>query len=88
LAERTAPTEALVKPKPLGRLIGAFKTVSTKRVNQHLGSPGKILWQRNFYERIISNSIELERIRRYVANNPMRWELDRENPIRRSEHGM
>jgi putative transposase len=30
---RTAPKEALIKPKPLGGLIGAFKTVSTKRVN-------------------------------------------------------
>jgi REP element-mobilizing transposase RayT len=31
---RTAPT---VKRKPIGRLIGAFKTVSTKRINEHRG---------------------------------------------------
>jgi putative transposase len=82
---RTAPTGKSIKRKPLGRLIGSFKTVSTKRVNQHLGTPGKILWQRNFYEHIIRNTDELDRIRNYILNNPMRWEIDRENPQCRRE---
>jgi REP element-mobilizing transposase RayT len=41
--------------------------------------PGK-LWQRNYYEHIIRNENELNRIREYIANNPMEWEFDRENP--------
>ena len=37
---RTAPTQNEVKPKPLGRFIGAFKTASTKHINQIRGTPG------------------------------------------------
>lgn len=40
---RTPATPA--RRKPLGRIIGAFKTMSTKQVNQILGTPGKPLWQ-------------------------------------------
>ena len=74
---RTAPTG---KRKPIGRLVGAFKTVSTKRINQMDGTPGAKLWQRNYYEHIIRNDTELHRIREYITNNPARWESDRENP--------
>jgi len=44
---RTAPT--LTPRKPLGRLIGSFKTVSTKRINEIRKSPGTAFWQRNYY---------------------------------------
>jgi REP element-mobilizing transposase RayT len=40
------------------------------------------LWQRNYYEHIIRNEEELHCIRQYIADNPMRWETDRENPYR------
>jgi REP element-mobilizing transposase RayT len=59
--------------KPLGRLIGAFKTVSTGRVNDLKGTPGAQLWQRNYHERVIRNSLALDALRRYVANNPVLW---------------
>jgi len=75
---RTAPTE---KPKPLGRLIGAFKTAATKRINEMRNTPGGKLWQRNYYEHIIRNDDELDRIRGYIDNNPAKWALDRENPM-------
>jgi len=81
---RTAPTgdarNATPKRKPIGRLIGAFKTVSTKRINELRGTPGISVWQRNYYEHIIRNNDELNRIRDYIANNPKQWEIDQENP--------
>jgi hypothetical protein len=40
------------------------------------------VWQRNYYEHVIRNERELERIREYVATNPLKWALDRENPQR------
>ncbi len=43
--------------------------------------PGK-LWQRNYYEHIIRNEIELSAIRQYIINNPLKWEQDRDNPIK------
>jgi putative transposase len=75
---RTAPTND--RRKPLGRLIGAFKTVSTKRINETRQTPGAKLWQRNYYERVIRNEGYLGNIRKYIANNPMQWAFDRENP--------
>ena len=60
--------------KPLGRLIGAFKTVSTKRVNNIRSTPGAPLWQRNYHERVIRNSLSLDALRHYVANNPVLWQ--------------
>ena len=44
---RTAPT-APIKRKPLGRLIGAYKTVSTKQINILRDTPGLPVWQRNY----------------------------------------
>ena len=76
---RTAPTN-VIKGKPLGRLIGAFKTVSTKRINAIRGTPGLPVWQRNYYEHITCNEEELNCIRQYIADNPMQWEMDQENP--------
>jgi putative transposase len=75
---RTTPTQ--IKTKPLGRLIGAFKTTSTKQINQRQGTPGDIFWQRGFYEHVIRNDADLHRIRQYIQNNPQKWALDEENP--------
>jgi REP element-mobilizing transposase RayT len=38
-------------------------------------------WQTRFYDRIIRSDKELENIRDYIVNNPMRWCTDEENPI-------
>jgi REP element-mobilizing transposase RayT len=40
------------------------------------------VWQRNYYEHVIRDEPELERIRSYIDENPLRWELDDENPQR------
>ena len=70
---RTAPT---MKIKPLGQLIGAFKTVSTKQINMRRQISGDQLWQRNYYEHIIRDEPDLIRIREYIINNPAQWEQD------------
>ena len=75
---RTAPT--VPRPLPLSRLVGAFKTVSSKQINIHRQRPGAPFWQRSFYEHIIRHEESLDRIREYILTNPLRWQLDRENP--------
>ncbi|MEN6435470.1 MAG: hypothetical protein ABFD58_06600 [Anaerolineaceae bacterium] len=67
---RSAPP---IKIKPLGQLIGAFKTISTKQINLMQNTPGKILWQRNYYEHIIRNENDLDRIRKYIRSNLIYW---------------
>ena len=74
---RNAPT---VGRKPLGRLIGVFKTVSTKRVNQLQSTPGAPLWQRDFYEHVIRDEGDLQGIRGYIQANPALWDDDENNP--------
>ena len=82
---RTALTgesrQEIVIPKPLGRLIGAFKTVSTKQVNQLHQQSGRPLWQRSYYEHVIREEEELVEIRKYIANNPANWDKDREKSV-------
>lgn len=41
--------------------------------------PGR-LWQRNYYEHVVRNDRDLERIREYIDANPSRWATDAENP--------
>jgi REP element-mobilizing transposase RayT len=68
------------RKKPLGRLMGAFKTTTTKRINELRGTPGTVVWQRGFYEHIIRDDRSLENIATYIRENPSQWESDLENP--------
>jgi REP element-mobilizing transposase RayT len=60
-------------PRSLGAVIGAFKTVSAKQINALRGTPGQPVWQRNYYEHVVRNEPDLQRIRQYIANNPLLW---------------
>ena len=65
----------------LGDVVRAFKSISAIRVNRLLTRSGS-LWQRNYYERVIRNKRELDKIREYITTNPLKWALDRDNPQR------
>jgi putative transposase len=41
------------------------------------------LWQRNYYEHIIHNEDELNKIREYIVLNPATWHEDDENPYKK-----
>ncbi|MDD2499962.1 MAG: hypothetical protein PHN92_03985 [Geobacter sp.] len=62
-------------------IVQNFKSVSTRKINKFRNNPGCPVWQRNYYERVIRNENELSRAREYIVNNPMKWELDKENPV-------
>jgi putative transposase len=38
------------------------------------------LWQRSYHDIIIRDSRNLERLKKYIVNNPMSWGRDKENP--------
>ena len=60
-------------------IIRLFKSAVTRGIKR-LDYPFLYsIWQRNYYEHIIRNERELNRIREYIQNNPLRWEYDREN---------
>jgi REP element-mobilizing transposase RayT len=64
----------------LGQIVAYFKYQTTKHINQIRNTPGLPLWQRNYYEHIIRNEDELNRIGEYIINNPMQWADDENNP--------
>ena len=64
----------------LGQIVAYFKYQSSKRINSIRGTSGMPVWQRNYYEHIIRNERDLDEIRQYIINNPLKWELDTENP--------
>ena len=64
----------------LGAIIGQYKSAVTRRINIQRNTPGGRVWQRNYYEHIIRTQRALHAIRRYIADNPRRWHLDRHNP--------
>jgi REP element-mobilizing transposase RayT len=61
-------------------IVRLFKSATARRINEHRGTPGAPVWQRNYYEHVIRNEDSLTMVRRYIAENPLRWHLDRENP--------
>jgi REP element-mobilizing transposase RayT len=67
-----------VTPGSLGAVIGSFKSAVTKRIGRELNATG--IWQRNYYEHIIRNQREMDRIWRYIESNPARWAKDTQNP--------
>lgn len=75
---RPAPTGANAG---LGDIICAFKSLTTNEYIRNVKSGKfppfeKSMWQRNYWEHIIRNEEDLDRIREYIINNPLNWELD------------
>ncbi len=86
-----APTkEHFGKPVPnsLPTIIRLFKSASTKQINILRNTPGFPVWQRNYYEHIIRNEDELNRIRKYIITNPLKWDEDENNPINIKHYGV
>jgi len=68
------------KPKSLSSFVAGYKSSGTKQINTARNTPGQHVWKRNYHDRIIRNERELQATREYIRDNPLRGELDRENP--------
>jgi putative transposase len=69
------------KVKSLGKVVAAFKAMSTSQTRQFVDHKMK-LWQRDFFEHIIRDQNDLFRLRQYISDNPTQWTIDVENPDR------
>ena len=70
--------------KTVGDMVGAFQSIVTveyirgvKKYNWKRFD--KKLWQRNYYEHIIRNDVDYNRISNYVIDNPKTWDNDKFN---------
>lgn len=59
-------------------LMKTLKGVSATRARREaLLPPGfRSMWQKGFHDEIIRNDAHLEQVRRYIADNPRKWEED------------
>jgi REP element-mobilizing transposase RayT len=80
-ADSVLPERAGYKPAPtnthgLSEIVRGFKTFSARRINTMLRISGKAFYQRNYYEHVIRNDYDLNRIRDYILTNPANWQSD------------
>jgi len=72
-----------VIPNSLGSIIRSYKAAISRECRKQKYSD--FSWQRNYYEHIIRNDKDLNNIREYISNNPIKWCLDENNPNRSIE---
>lgn len=76
---KSVSTERDLKRYSLSNIIQGFKIFSSRCINKQNRNI-IFRWQRSFYDHIIRNDISLYKIRQYIIENPLKWELDRNNP--------
>jgi REP element-mobilizing transposase RayT len=64
-------------------IIRSYKSAVTQRVQWIMHANKGPVWQPGFYEHVIRTELELNRIRQYILDNPIKWALDEENPDRK-----
>jgi len=64
----------------LPEIIRALKAFSARRINALRGTPGQRFWQRSYYERVIRDEGEYDRISQYILDNPVSWLEDEYHP--------
>ncbi|HPG39225.1 MAG TPA: transposase [bacterium] len=67
------------QPGSLAAIIQNFTSVTSRKINHIRNTPGRKLWQRNYWEHIIRDDNDLNHIREYIVNNPLGWGTDEEN---------
>ena len=70
---------APIKKHLLSEIVRAFKTFSSKGINELRQSLGIVVWQRSFYEHVIRDEQDYHAISEYILNNQAKWESDKEN---------
>lgn len=64
----------------LPKIIQQYKSSVTRKINS-MQKDSRFDWQKSFYDHVIRSERSLESIREYIQNNPLKWDLDRENPL-------
>jgi REP element-mobilizing transposase RayT len=64
----------------LGQIVASYKSAVTRMAYRDgLVSHGTPVWQRNYWDRVIRDDGEHERIAKYIQDNPKNWKGDRFN---------
>jgi REP element-mobilizing transposase RayT len=67
----------------VGAIVQNLKSVTSRKTNTLRKTHGAKIWQRDFYDRIVRDGEELDRVRQYITLNPLNWSEDKDNPSNR-----
>jgi hypothetical protein len=71
-------------------IVRSYKAAVTQRILAMRDAPVSEVWHHNYYEHVVRNEDEREKIFLYIIANPAQWNSDEENPVGKSkdkEHG-
>ena len=60
----------------LNDVVCSFKSMATRLINKSDNIVGRKVFQSSYYEHIIRNERDLFEIRKYILENPIKWETD------------
>jgi len=66
-----------IGPGSLGAVVRSFKSAVASRINALRGARVGGIWQRNYFDQVVRNLDDLNRVRRYIRDNPAGWERNR-----------
>jgi len=81
LRRQTLKREFKSPSHTLGAIIRGFKASTTGKIRELLGKSNLCVWQPNYHEHVIRNDNDLNDIRKYIVENPIKWDIDEYNPI-------
>ena len=71
--------QKILKPS-LGQIVVYIKYQSSRKINIMHNTKGEKLWQRNYFEHIIRNEMDLYNVRNYIKFNPLKWDIEKNYP--------
>lgn len=60
-------------PGSVATIVRSFKAAATRAIREHTGQQ-IVVWQPRFWDRRLFGEQSMKRVRRYIADNPIRWE--------------
>ena len=84
---RLTEQAAGASPRPtLMDIVGAYKSLTTRAINQKQNTPGRKQFQTSFFETVLRSERAYQECWRYIDENPLKWLLDpMENEYERRE---
>ncbi len=77
--EQTGATER--QTSSLSIAVRSYKSAVTRAARLALLPAQAMVWQAGFYEHVIRDQRDLDRVRMYIRNNPLQWHMDELNGV-------
>ena len=85
------------KPKSISSFIAGFKSAVNSKIDDYIDEHRLVIpkynqqnhfFQPNYYDRVVRNEQEYQRIKKYIIDNPTKWMDDNFNPLKNNHPGI